>query len=320
MAILRAGLLALHVAGISLAASGTLVATALQLYGGRRRRYGEDEALAQLVGGKVAGWGLAGFAVGSLAGAALVGLAWLNDTEYWNVLQRLPARAYWTMLSELVFSAMLMGLQYVRWNRWWRRPARSTVAALLASSNLLYHFPPFMIALRDMASHPEQIPDDVLSRPVLLTYMGQGMIVSLAIHFGVASLLLSAVTSLWLTVANDASATEQDHADKGEEIDEFSSSAQHLVARISLWVLALALMQLPLGGWAFFQLSKDRWLELTGGSIASSVLFAASLLAYFRLLQELGAIALGAPTRTSVRAATGLTVLTVLGMALTASQ
>ena len=153
---------------MNLAVAGPLVCIWLSL----RRRRG-DLASGQ-VGRWLAGVSLAALVDGILVGLLLVGLAWLDsDPGYRDALSRFPARAYWNGLAELAFSVVCLAAYAFLWDRWALKPWWHATLAVLGSTNLLYHFPPLMSAIAELAARPELVPAEVVTRPLVLQLMSR---------------------------------------------------------------------------------------------------------------------------------------------------
>ena len=295
-------LLAAHLVTMNVPSAAPLVCIWLNT---RRRRGG---AAADLVGRQLAHASLWSLLVGMLLGAALVALIWAAGGQgYWDAVRRFPARAYGFALAELAFTAVCLALYAATWQPWRNRPGLHAVVAVLATTNLLYHFPPLMIVLGNLASRPELALESVVTRPVFRGLLLRADVLAQVAHFVVASVAVSGVALMLL-------------ANRKHVRHETGEAADRLVAAGARIALAATLAQLAVGLWVLVQLrSEARWALLGDDWLAGGIFFVA-VLAAFGLLHSLSAVALGDVRGPAVHRAALLLLAVVLLMTATLSR
>src|SRR4051812_33434103 len=186
-------LLAAHLLCVNLAAGGPIVGAWLDW-----RAAGGNDAAARAAK-FLAGTSLLGLVAGALLGVAIGWLKW--DAEYSALwLGPLSYKLRWAVV-EAVFSLVLM----LGWWLWlpgraggseWGAATRGLIA-VLAATNLLYHFPPlFSVAARltDTAATSGQEIRGAEFRRLMMT----GDVAALSIHVALASIAVAAVMLLGL--------------------------------------------------------------------------------------------------------------------------
>jgi hypothetical protein len=273
MSILVSLLLAAHLLCVNVAAGGPLLAAWLDW-----RAVRGDAARAR------AAVYLARLSLMSLIAGAALGLliGWLRwDADY---------RALWLgplsyklagAVIEAVFSLVLL----VAWWLW--LPGKSggsrvsagirLFLALLASTNLLYHFPLlFSVAARLKAAGDTSGP--VISGAAFRALI-DGQAAAMTVHVALASLAVAGVMLLGLALRWQ----RQGDATSGETIG-------RLGAR---WALTASLIQLPVGVWLLMSLRPEAQSAIMGQSTVGVLLFVASILTALWLLNDLSQLALG---------------------------
>jgi hypothetical protein len=279
-------LLAAHLLTMNVASAGPLVG--LWLFW----RRGDDAGARRA--GNVFRMSLAAFVAGSILGGAL--LLWPSPGLR-SALSRFPVDAYAFAGVELVFSALcLVGLIIAA-----RRGGPRWLTALLAigsALNLLYHFPPLMAVLGELAADSAWTAAERLDRQTLVHLWQRPEILSLWLHFILASLAAAAVFALWLRPFSDADA---------------NAPSRHVLARkLGAWALAATLLQLPAGLWmltASHAAVRDR---IMGGSLIASACFAGGVMTAVWLLHTLAMLSLGEGERAVRRAGWLIIAVTVL--------
>jgi hypothetical protein len=229
--------------------------------------------LALIVGGLLGGWAVMASGEGLRA-----------------AIHRFPASAYWFGLSELIFSAIcIAGLARGVERRWpfWA----SVLLALASASNLLYHFPPWMAVIGELAVDPDWAKGQLLDHRALLALYKQPEIAATWLHFVLASFAAAAVAALWIS---------------GQSDDESSTRG------LGLWALVATACQLPAGVWMVISRNVAVRDALLGGQWVPTILFAAGVLAALALLQMLLAVVLGEGEWAARRAAFLLVIVTLL--------
>jgi hypothetical protein len=300
MILITAILLAVHLLAFNVASAGPLLCIWLH---GRGKR----DAAAWQVGQNLARLSLASFFAGVISGAALLAFAWLGaDRPYWAAVARLPTRELAFAMAELAFSGLLMWLYVSMWDRWQARPWLAGLVAFVAATNLLYHFPPLLIALGELADRPSLAAEPLLARSALRPMMLRPEVLAQVAHFVIASFSVAGVAVM-------VAARWRDRRDESSEL-----AVARLVALGASIALAATLIQLGVGPWVLLELPDQARRGLMGGDITATCLFVASLLAILGLLHVLAGAALGDTSGRAVRRAALIMLLTVTLM--TAAQ
>jgi hypothetical protein len=170
--------------------------------------------------------------------------------------------------------------------------------AVLASTNLLYHFP----ALFSVAAHLSdagQTSGPAIRGAAFRRLMAAHETPALAVHVALASVAVAGVSLLGLALRWQR---------RGEET---------AARRVSIWggrsALGASLLQLPVGLWTLMTLPAAAQMQLMGTSATGMLLLIASLLAALWLINELVHVATGESSRAAlVRAMSALLVTIVL--------
>ena len=290
--ILKSLLLAVHLLALGLAAAGPLFCMLLA-------RGSHSECATDRVGRHLAWLNVGGFLVGMFLGGLTLLLP--PDQGYWDVLNKIPAKDYWFAAAELLFSLLCLIGYAATWNvlrdyRLWH-----ALIALLTVTNLLYHFPPLMIVIGQLADGSALLPGDALDRAALTGLMFRTQVVAPWIHFVLATLTIAGGTALLLLA----------HQQK-DKSDVVAVRPIRLVAGATLVV---ALLQLPIGLWLVTTISQASRAAIMGNSAIASLTFLAAMCIAFLLLGRLFKIALGEFETEDLRKAALWIVLVVLAMA-----
>jgi len=286
-------LLALHLLCVNAAAGGPLIAAWLDW----RAAHGDQAAPA--AARYLAAFSLGGLLAGALLGTAIGWLQW--DTSYRSLwLGPLRYKLHWAGI-EAVFSLVLL-LGWWRWlpgsagGRKWAVAVRGLLA-LLASSNLLYHFPVlFSVAAR--LYDQGQTAGAVLRGAGFRQQMAVGETPALAVHVTLASVAVSGVLLIGYAV-------------RLQKRDD--TAASKLAIWGGRWALAPTLAQLPVGLWTLAMLSAAAQTRIMGTSTIGVLLLVGSLTAAFWLTRELAGIAMGEIARPIlIRSMAALLVTVVL--------
>lgn len=288
-----------HLLMVNVAMSGPLYALWLE----RRGRRLDDRQASEL-GQKIAksSWH-------SLVGAMLMGVAaalviHIPGEEWFQEVAQLPhGRVHWGM-AELLFSLVLLILYSGLWTRLKNRPWVHRTLALLAATNLMYHFPSFFIIfskLRDEGRLVEAIEKSEFKQLLL-----DPEVVAKSLHYLLASVAMTGVVVMLMALRRfkDAEGDEEDDTDPPRRI-----------AVIAAWVaLAVSVLQLPVGFWVFVKVPVRDRDQLLGGDPLAGGLMLAGILAAVMLLHALSAVALGEEGRGKIRASAIWMLLTILFM------
>lgn len=287
-------LLAAHLLCVNVASGGPIVVAWLDWRG---MRGSEAAARGAVFLGRAA-------VVGLLLGATLgVLVGWLKWTpEYESLwIGPLSYKLKWSMLEALFSLLMLAG--------WcWFLPARAgggkcgvvmrSVVAVLAATNLMYHFP-VLFSVAGRLQDAGETTGAILRGREFRALIGKET-VGLGFHVALASV---AVAGALLLVFAKRLLT------RGE-----AESAAAIARWGGRWALVPSLVQLPLGLYMLSILPPGEQARLMGGSGLGVLLFVAALAAAFWLMNDLAQIAMGEVTRSGLTRAVAAMVLTVLLM------
>jgi len=293
--------MAAHLLAVNVATAGPLVCLWLD---SRRTR---GDTLAGETGRYLARQSLWMLLWGMLLGGGLVALMWFDAQSRLLALvegNRWLQTKLWFGLSELAFYFVCMGAYLAvwdrlspqrRWGRWGHR-----LLAVLAFTNLLYHFPPLFAVLARLQMEPSALGTaGQLDRASFLRLMFSGQTLSMVAHFFLASL---AVTGGLLM--GRALRLVRTYPDDAPRLARWGGSLALIATLLQLVVGVLVLLDYP---------SAAR-SQLMGGDLLATVLLAASILAAVGLMHFLATVALGDTSRRSITSAMALLVVTVLLM------
>jgi hypothetical protein len=284
-----------HLVAVNVAAAGPLLCVAVEWRGTRR---GRPDVVA--AGRPLAGWSLVGFVAGILIGAALLAILWHGDGSYWAALHRVPAHRWWFFGGELVFYLACMIAYVVLWDRTRGQRPWHRLLAILASTNVLYHFPPLFTMLSLMSTRPE-LADATLDRSLYVELFTDPETLARVAHHWLASITTAAVALLLLTSRSGPHREQEAHTESTDWPATFA-------ARVALLATVL---QLPTGLWLLVASPARAQSQLLGGEISTTVIFSVAIFAMVLLLQSLAAAALGDIARSTAIKAAAL-LLTVL--------
>jgi hypothetical protein len=140
----------LHLIAVNIAAAGPFLCIALEWRATRR-----SDDFAGMIGRQLAGLCVVALVAGVAIGAALLWMLSIASPSYWSAIERVPAQRWWFAGGEMVFYLVCMIPYALLWDRavnqrWWHR-----LLALLAATNLLYHFPPLFTMISLLSTRSE---------------------------------------------------------------------------------------------------------------------------------------------------------------------
>jgi hypothetical protein len=169
---------------------------------------------------------------------------------------------------------------------------------VVAATNLLYHFPPLMVALGTVAVRPELVPESVITRDVFRSLMVRPEIVAQSVHFALASLAVSGL-AVMLVVARRRRSLQSQSAETNFTAD--ADRAGRLIRAGAMIALAASLVQLVVGVWVLLELPLRVRHALIGDDWLATGLFFAAIVGTFGLLHALAVAGLGETSDGSVR-------------------
>ncbi len=292
---------ALHLWCVSVASAGPLVSAWLDWVG----RTPDDTSwrTARFLSLK----SLVFLAIGSGSGLAAAGLMWSD--AYHELMHAFMHKIKWAGW-ELLFSLVLMALHAFLL---WRGPATHLAGriiraaiALLAATNLLYHFPLFLLVVSEMnAGYLEQ--PRAVGPELFRELMTEPSILARGTHFLLASFAISGIT----LVARGARLKRQaETEDDGH--------------RVAVWggriALVPTLMQILVGVWVLVVVPSAMQQRLLGGDMLATGLMACSITGAFYLMHQLSAVAMGDTSPGRLRRAVWIMIAVVVLMTATARR
>ncbi len=290
-------LLALHLLCVNVATAGPLVCMWFET---RERK----DPLVRRTGQFLANASVVLLVVGIVIGFWVGWLSW--SPTYREALSFLSRRIV-TGLAEIAFSLILMAIYAwwfvaVREPSRWHRVGRATLP-LLASTNLMYHFPLLFVILTNTIGQ-SNLPGEPLGSAEFLRMISQSDVLARIVHFWMASL---AVTGVLLMVY--AVMRVPDPSDAG---------------RVAVWGGRIAVvptfLQLPIGMWILFSMTDRVQQRLMGGNFMATTLLAISILIALWLMHQLSSIAMGNVTRRGVVLSASAMLLAIILMTGTSRQ
>lgn len=237
-------------------------------------------------------------------GAAVGGLLLVAPSAGMRAaLARFPADAYWFAGAEILFSAAcLYGCVKLRQ---WRRV--TWLLVFLTSTNLLYHFPPLMAVLGELAADPNWATDEVIDRDALLSLWKRPAVLSLWLHFVLASVAVGCVAALayWRWRVTPASS------------DEERASDGLISRRLAAWALGATLLQIPVGIWLLLASDEAAQQSMMGDNWIATASLALGVWVALGVMQSLAAMAWGDMEPRQLGRACVLLVVTVVLMSAT---
>lgn len=305
MAVLHTILMGLHLLAVNVAAAGPLVC--IWLYS----RAGQGDACADQVGRRLAWASFYSLLVASAIGGLLVVLAWFDQqTGYWQAVGRFSSREYGFAAAELVFSFVCLWIYARTWDRWLTRPWLHGLVAVLSATNLLYHFPPLMTVLGELAVRPELAAEETITHAVFRQLMVRPDVLAQVLHFMVASLAVSG----WALMCVARQERGQESTVESQEPKDVTTSYDRLVSAGAWIALAASLAQLAVGVWVLMVLPITTRYLLLGNDWLTTGLFVLAIVASFAMLHLLATVALGDTSDVAVRRSGMLILIVVLLM------
>jgi hypothetical protein len=276
----------LHLLAVNVGGAGPLVCVPAEWLGQRNRNPACGQAARRLA--VVSCWAIVG---GVGLGLALALSLWFVGDPWLTIVRRLAPSRLWFAAMELVFSLVCLAI-YLRWfDRWprtrrWQRIVHRMIA-LAAASNMLYHFPPLMVIIGELAAGSDSAPA-VIDSAAVRGLMIRPTVLSLTIHHELAA--ISAAGAAMLLVARN-----------------------RLAGRIgAAFALVATIAQIPVGIWTVWELPQAG--IIMGEDGIATTLFVVAMVASVFLLQLLATAALGDIESNAKSRAVILMILTVACM------
>ncbi len=291
-------ILAIHLVVVNLASAGPLAFLWMKRL---NRVTDEGQSEVERLYLRIVRWSVAAFLIGMVTGVLL----WLilPGDGLSAALDRFPARAFRFAGAELLFSLLCLLPLALEWNFLHGRMWVGKLLALSSSTNLLYHFPPLMAIIGQLAVNPHWTSEDVLHRSALLGLMSKGYVLALSCHFGLASLAVAAITTFLLA--------------KPTRDAELLWQTRTSIRNAAIVALIATFLQIPVGIWLLVSMPVATRTALMGGSLIGSMAFVVALVGTILLLQRLVNIVLGDFDHRTLRGAGWLLLVVIVLMTCT---
>jgi len=235
---------------------------------------------------------------GFVLGLMQLGLLWLaGDEAYFETLSHFDTARYAMILGEFAFSVALLALYAALWKKLGKWTYLHGLIAFVAVTNLFYHFPPLMTALRTV---DEAAPKAYLDTP-LVRHL-EVLVTSL--HVWLASIAVAGVYVMGVAMR--------------QLPDDATREAASRIVRTGAWVAFLpTVAQLGVGIWLVIAIDETAVKMIMGQNAVATGLFVLAFLASLALMHMLASVAFGKIARSSIiRAMATLTIVVVLMTAL----
>jgi hypothetical protein len=307
-------LLAMHFLAVDITMAGPLACIWLAWRESRHR-----DRLAGVLHVETARGSLVALAVGIAVGCLELAILWLaGDRDFWRAVAAVAPGRLWFSLAELIFFALCMAGYLRLAGRPTRRPRLAAILALLASFDLMAHFPPLFTMLNLLADRPSLFGQR-LESPLYRSLLADPEVLSMTAHVYLAAIAVTAVL-IMDRAARLAAAPVAPSAAEGDSESTPAGQAETPSAVVlgSARVALLAtLLQLPVGVSVMLCVPNRLRDALMGEDLLATLPFACGLLATLGLLHTLAAVALGDRDPRQVRRSLVLMLATVLFMTAT---
>ena len=286
--------LTLHLLAVDVATIAPLLCIWLEW-----RESARGDLVAGRLGRTLADWSLILLAVGIALGLIGAGLLWAGGRgEFFDALRQIPARRLWFGVAELAFYVVCMLAYRALWDRWRGHRFWHRVLAVLAATNLMYHFPPLFTVISILSARPDLWGTE----PNYLELMVLPESVARIGHQLSAAVVVTGVAVMFLAVRRGNS-------------PEGTSDAVGVTAWCARLALVFAVVQIPTGTYLLVKIPRDSREQLLGGDPVALGLFAAAVIAALWLMHTLAAVAWGETGGGAVWRCAALTVIVFLLMA-----
>jgi hypothetical protein len=290
---------------------------------------GREQPAARRLDRQLLKLSLAALAAAVPLGIAAAGLVWIHcPMPYGQALAELPRRRYEFGVVELLFSAAALWL--AAWlgqrqevggteqnppARW--RPIVRWLTTLLASLNLIYHFPPLFVMLSVLSTRPATWGEHAS----FVSLLADAEVQARLAHHLLAAVVVTGTMLAWLAASGrrgagagaDLGRVDIDHGDIGL-LEADRPDTQYVVTLGARLAVAAMLLQVLSGAILVAELPTIAGQAILGQDALAAGLFAASLLATFFALPRLAATALGHVNRRHLTGSLGLVIFVMLLM------
>jgi hypothetical protein len=301
--LLLIAIFACHLLAVDVAAAGPLMAIWLEWRETRR-----GDVLAGEIGRRLAIWSLGAAVIGvGLGLLAVFALPSLEPPEYRQAFGRVAHSLWWWATAELAVYVVCVAAYILLWKRWQAHRFWHRALAVLASTNVLYHFPTLFTIISALSMRP-QLAELPLDAPLFRRMLVQGEVVSRVVHHWLASLAVAAVVAMWMAARS---------GQRSEAGGQPASDAAPITKQAARIALLATTAQVAIGIWVLLTLPVAMENLVLGEDWLATTMFGASIVTALGLMHHLSVIALGDVSRRKVSVTTLLMVLTVFLMAAT---
>jgi hypothetical protein len=243
-------------------------------------RSGRGDEAAQHAAKFLAWKSLAMFVVGGVFGVLVAAFLW-NDA-YHDLMHVFMYKIKWGAW-ELLFSLVLMGVYAAIVARGAPRGLAGKLGrasiAILAGTNLLYHFPVLFIVISEVAGGYIEVPEKV-DAAIFRSLMTESSVLARSVHFWFASFAVTGVSLItygkWLL-----------RKDESKDVG----------SRIAVWGARIALvptvLQILVGVWVLGVLPPLMQQRFMGGDLLVASAFGLSIIGALWLMHQLSAVSFG---------------------------
>lgn len=297
--VLQVCLLSAHLLCANAGSAVPLLCVAIQFHLAVRHNKAEDQ-----IGRRLAFLSLQLLLVAMLLGLLAAGLMWFTgQLRFFQTAMRIPTRIGFSIV-EFVFSLTLLALYGWHWSLGHGPNLLKRIGmrlmAIIASTNLLYHFPILFIALNSI-SDQDYGQSPTIGRSVFREWLADGYVIALSVHVCIACF---AVAGLALSIVAFRSRNESCNSD-----DE--GVWRRLVICGARVCLASTLLQIPVGVWLITQLPQPAQLSVLGHDLPGTIMLGLSILLTVVLLHHLATLSAGEVDQASLLICVLLMVLVV---------
>ena len=295
----------IHLMMVNFSAVGPLVCIWIEYRARKRNDLEIDE-----VGRQMAWLSINFLTYGAMFGMVLGWLVWLSGDQWFFdiLLQQIPRERLVFAIGEVLFYYICMG-SYCWW--WYRGRREATwqrvvhrLLAILAATNLLYHFPPLFACISYIAAHYDEWQGRVVTPEVYRELMLKGEIMARTAHHWLASISIVGV----MLMAKSLGFSQQE--DKNH-------NGRWLATRGAWLALVSSILQFIVGTWFILQMTSETRKLIMGHDILGTILMLLSMVGVFALLHRLAAVALGDYQQKDVVRSIMLMMLVILLMTAT---
>ncbi|MCE9546664.1 MAG: hypothetical protein K8T25_14380 [Planctomycetia bacterium] len=249
-------------------------------------------------------------AVGIVLGLAMGCLLWFaGGRPFFTALERLPNNRLYFGVGELAFYLVLVMCSGFGWDWLQRRPWLQVFMVVLATTNLIYHFPTMFVSVGQLARGSATAPALTGSEYRRLIWTPD-ILSQVAHHVVSAAAVVGAVLMGYAVWLRDGMAK----AGKGSANEQAEGAARWIGLRGARLALGATLTQIPVGLWVLASLPTTARDGVLGSDLLTTGMFLSAMAASLAMLHFLSAAAMGDARRGECITAIALLLLVVVLM------